>query len=171
MLVNISFFLEEIGAWRSLSEDNFEKLIQFFNNGTWFPPVEQNYFNAWSQPKEINSTLNYFTANIFGSNVSFTNISTNFPPDLVVNTSTLVLWGMEDPFLDSIANLESLSYYVSNLTIQTYPNSGHYLQHELTSVVAEAIVNFTIGLGIYGNDFVNFEKMEKPLKKRIEILN
>jgi len=138
---NYIFFLESDKAVRQLSANNFELLSSNLNQ-TWFDPLKQYYLEAWNRPDELKSTLNYYSANIFGSNDSFSNISTNFEPNQFISVQTLVLWGLEDPSFDSQAIFQALPKYVSNLTITQFPSVGHFPQHEIPESVANEIIQF-----------------------------
>jgi len=136
--------LERKGAVGNLSANHFALLASFLN-ASWFVPREEAYYDAWSQPNEVNATVWYYDANFFlASNDSFEGVTSAFPSNITIskNLPTLVLWGMEDQALDSQSNLAGLPQYVPNLRIIEFPLSTHYLQHNVPEAVANAIIQF-----------------------------
>jgi len=160
------FFFQSPEATSKLEANNFTMLSSYLN-GTWFPAVKQNYVTAWSQQSEVNSTLNYYRANFFGSS-SLSNISTNFPTPLYVNVSTLVLWGMQDTTLDSEKDLNLMPQYVKNLNIQRFNSSGHYLIHEESEAIADAIYQFSVS---QSSQFENQPRKLEGMRLIQEVIN
>ena len=89
------------------------------------------YAAAMRVPRVATGMVNYYRA------------ARRFPPDLDSNilAPTLVIWGERDPAL-SRRNLDGLSALVPDLTIETVPNAGHFVHHEVPELVLRRMLEF-----------------------------
>lgn len=91
----------------------------------------ERYVAATRVPRAARAMVNYYRA------------ARRFPPDTEskIIAPTLVLWGEEDPAL-SRRNLDGLSALVPELTIETVPNAGHFVHHEVPERVLARMLEF-----------------------------
>lgn len=61
----------------------------------------------------------------------------------LVTLPTLVLWGEKDHAL-SLKNLEGLDAFVSDLTIERFPEAGHWLTYEIPDAIEASIRSFCV---------------------------
>ncbi|MFD2166853.1 alpha/beta fold hydrolase [Thalassotalea euphylliae] len=62
-------------------------------------------------------------------------------PNIRVSQSTLVLWGeLDQAFV--VETLDGLEHYVTDLTLVRFPNATHWLQHECSAEINQAIDKF-----------------------------
>lgn len=99
------------------------------------------YKEAWSQPGALTSMLNWYRASYDNGNMSVGETVT-------ISVPTLVLWGMED-FALLPGNLIGLDQYVADIEVNTFPNAGHFIVHELPSEVAFSVKEFALEQGYY----------------------
>jgi len=159
-------FFETPEAVPALSANNFTLLGNFFEGESWFVAREVGFQNntqnqnasrssktkqtnkkqdiyhaAWSQPNELNSTLNYYRANIYNTENGFSEAQTTFPLNATVTVPTLVLWGTEDVAFALPESLDLLNKYVPNLKVETF-NATHWIHHQIPEVIAPYIDTF-----------------------------
>lgn len=91
----------------------------------------ERYLGAIRVPRAARGMVNYYRA------------ARRFPPDAEskIVAPTLVIWGEEDPAL-SRRNLDGLSALVTDLTIETVPNAGHFVHHEVPELVLRRMLEF-----------------------------
>ena len=91
---------------------------------------KKQYLNAWTQPGEILSGVNYYRAN-----TSFKDWKGK------ISVPTLVIHGMKDiAVLSSV--LEGLSDYVDDLKIIRAENSSHWVMHDQPELVVSSFKEF-----------------------------
>ena len=62
-------------------------------------------------------------------------------PSIIIQVPTLVLWGeLDEAFV--VDNLHNLEQYVSNCQIKRFADASHWLQHEKSPEINEAIKLF-----------------------------
>ncbi len=91
----------------------------------------ERYVAATRVPRAARGMVNYYRA------------ARRFPPDTKskIIAPTLVIWGEQDPAL-SRRNLDGLSALVPELTIETVPNAGHFVHHEVPERVLARMLDF-----------------------------
>lgn len=89
------------------------------------------YLAAIRVPRAASGMVNYYRA------------ARRYPPEVEAKISapTLVIWGEQDPAL-ARANLDGLSALVPRLTIETVPNAGHFVHHEVPELVQACVLEF-----------------------------
>jgi len=119
-----------------LSANNYQPLIDGFD-GLLSPTDQARYRAAWAQPGTLTGGLNWYRANIAQGPTPGPAV----PSDVRITVRTLVLWGTQDRFLLT-GNLDGLDSYVSRLTVQRFPNSGHWIVYQEPAALAAAIKPF-----------------------------
>eukprot|EP01102_Stenamoeba_stenopodia_P004927 TRINITY_DN1542_c0_g1_i1.p1 TRINITY_DN1542_c0_g1~~TRINITY_DN1542_c0_g1_i1.p1 ORF type:complete len:330 (+),score=70.33 TRINITY_DN1542_c0_g1_i1:220-1209(+) len=134
-------FFESAEAVPALSANNFTLLDEVFGGESWFVAREDIYHAAWSQPNELNATLNYYRANIYNTENGWAGAETTLPTNATITVPTLVLWGTEDNAFALPESLDLLNKYVPNLKVETF-NATHWIHHQIPEVIAPYIDNF-----------------------------
>jgi pimeloyl-ACP methyl ester carboxylesterase len=129
----VNFFLSPT-AEGVLSSNDYQPLIDGFD-GLLTPDEDAQYRAAWAAPGTLTGGLNWYRANI----VSGPGPGPSFPTNVTVSVPTLVLWGTMDRFLLP-GNLVGLDAYVSDLTIQEFPDSGHWVTYSEPDALTAAIL-------------------------------
>ena len=116
-----------------LSALNFSILFEIFE-GVLSPEVYAQHQANYARPDALRSMLNWYRA-------QFSRGPTALTPALTtkIKVPTLVLWGDQDQMLLP-SNLEGLSSYVEELTIQSVPQAGHWIHHQQPQLVGETIL-------------------------------
>jgi len=146
------FLLLPQGSDQLLASHDYALLKAAYANETWWTAErEKNYLDAWSQPNELNSTINWYRANIFPSDGKFNpDLKTTFPENLLISVPTLVLWGAKDPSFVLPENLERLPEFILDrlLTIKLFPTATHWLPHEAPVEIASTFKEWVRGRAI-----------------------
>lgn len=100
--------------------------------GTFDAKDLAQYREAWSRPGAITAMLHWYRA-AFRFRAHFT--------DRIVRVPTRILWGQRDAFLLAEMAEESLRY-CANGELITFPDAGHWLQHEEPARVSEQLLSF-----------------------------
>ena len=108
--------------YKALKEAVFTKSFTDFD--------KEKYLEAWSQPGAIVGGVNYYRA--IASFNEWTGI---------IETPTLVLWGMNDIALRPQL-LDGLSDYVKDLRIERNEESSHWIKHDAPEFVSSKIREF-----------------------------
>ncbi len=143
--------LRSAEAERVLSENNYARLsdvlVQFGSKWERTEEKRQQYIDAWSQPRALTGSLNYYSAsplyppNSTGDKEQIKSIL-NLPKEmLAVRVPTLVIWGEQDRALLT-GNLEGLEEYVDDLTVKRIPDGTHWVMHEQPELVNALIRDF-----------------------------
>ncbi|NMP31605.1 alpha/beta hydrolase [Thalassotalea sp. M1531] len=112
----------------------------------------QSYIELWQKPGVVKGMLNYYRAmpqlapNNAESNSHIgpvTAIDKMKIPRIIINIPTLVLWGEKDQAF-VIENLNQLARYVSQLTLKRFPKASHWLTHECSDEINQAISQFIL---------------------------
>ena len=90
---------------------------------------------AWTQPDAIKSGLNWYRANELTDEVVSAHMAELNP---TVTVPTTVMWGLDD---DAVLpqNAEGLEVWVEDLTVETFPNVDHWIEHRIPEEIARAI--------------------------------
>jgi pimeloyl-ACP methyl ester carboxylesterase len=110
-------------------------LLRSSRPGTFTAEDLALYRAAWSQPRAITATINWYRA-LFRVRAKF--------PDKTVRVPTRILWGERDAFLMAEMAHESLRY-CTNAELFTFANATHWLQHEEPARVSELLIDFFRG--------------------------
>ncbi|UCD01420.1 MAG: alpha/beta hydrolase [Promethearchaeota archaeon] len=108
--------------YKALKEAVFTKSFTDFD--------KEKYIEAWSQPGAIVGGVNYYRA-----------ITSFNEWKGIIETPTLVLWGMNDIALRPQL-LEGLSDYVKDLRIERNEESSHWITHDAPEFVSSKIREF-----------------------------
>ena len=131
-------------AEQALSANNYAMMQQWFRS-VFNEEDRKAYLTAWSQPGALTGGLNFYRASRLRSPVGAPPGQPLEPPAIPplprITTSTLVIWGENDPALLT-GNLEGLDQYVKPLTIQCVPDAGHWIVHEKPALVIQYIRDF-----------------------------
>ncbi len=131
-------------AEQVLSANNYAMMQQWFRS-VFNEEDRKTYLTAWSQPGALTGGLNFYRAAQLRSPAGAPPGQTAQPPAIPplprITTSTLVIWGENDPALPT-GNLEGLDQYVKPLTIQRVPDAGHWIVHEKPALVIRYIRDF-----------------------------
>lgn len=136
-----------------LSANNYAALVEAvlgegLRTGYFSEADRKAYLDAWSQPGALTGGLNYYRAAPLGE-FAGGKPGEKFIPDsvsLVVRVPTLLIWGMKDIYLLP-GNLDGLEKFVPNLQVARFPNSSHWVIHEMPGAVNAAIRDFIQGNG------------------------
>jgi len=137
-------FFNQPSSTDYFSKDNFKALIGTFGE-PWMQGRERFYLQSYSQPRCVDSMLNWYRANIYGSSSFDDKMKYNFPPNLVISPSVpvTVLWGGNDSAFNTQANLDGIAGYVrGSLNITVYDGVGHWIAHNQPARVANDIITF-----------------------------
>jgi len=91
---------------------------------------EEMYVKAWTQPGAILGGLNYYKANWGVSDWTG-----------IVDVSTLVIWGMNDPYLRPLL-LDDMPNYVKDLKIVRVDAPSHWVMSDVPEIVNSNIKEF-----------------------------
>ncbi len=144
--------LREADAEQLMSEDGYRRLFSMlsaFSKTNWMgEPERAAYLEAWSRPGAMTGMLNWYRASpivVPGIDESARYSPIDDIPDEAVTIVVphLLLWGEADGALrpSSIADLER---YAPDLTVERFPESGHWILHEKPSEIATAIRDFVM---------------------------
>jgi pimeloyl-ACP methyl ester carboxylesterase len=103
---------------------------------TRFPPEVTDVFREAAQrPGAMRTMVNYYRAAFRGS---FRGRKEQLP---VIDTPTLVLWGLEDTALGR-ETTDGTDEWVSDLTLRFLPGVSHWVQQEAPEIVNEMLLAF-----------------------------
>ncbi len=146
-------------AEQILSSNNYAVLVnavlgEGLKTGVFTETDKQAYLAAWSQPGALTGGLNYYRAarvgppapapKEAGSTSQSKEPGNAFgidPEKMIVDVPTLVIWGEKDTALLT-ANLDGLDRFVPHLTIKRIPDGSHWVIHERSAEVNQAIRDF-----------------------------
>ena len=140
-------WLREPDAAQKLSADHFKKLKSFMlamspNKGWFTAKIETEYERCWARGLE--GGLNYYRATPLvppSATQSGALAWTPKPEDITVKVPTLIIWGMQDTaLLPSL--LDGIEQWVPDVRIERVPGASHWIVHEQTDVVEQAIRRF-----------------------------
>jgi pimeloyl-ACP methyl ester carboxylesterase len=91
------------------------------------------YHKAWNQSGAKVAMNNWYRANAYPEN--------RLPTGITVDTKTLLFWGAQDNYCTS-SQLSYIPNFVSDLTVQTYPDVDHWIQLQKTDDIIMRIDAF-----------------------------
>lgn len=100
------------------------------NKNAFSEEDKAKYIDAWSQPKALKTSVNYYRANRRYEDWTGE-----------INVPTLVIHGMKDNYIKPIV-LEGLSEYVKDLKIIRSEDSSHWIMHDDPELVISSIKRF-----------------------------
>ena len=103
--------------------------------GTFSDEDLRHYVNAWSRPGSFRSMVNWYRAAIRSRNPGTVNRGA------VIDLPLLLLWGEKDAFLRADMAPKSLQRCRQG-RLQTFPDATHWVHHERSDAVNDAIHNF-----------------------------
>jgi len=92
------------------------------------------YQEALAQPGALTAALNYYRAAVRLPSESLGPVS-------IISAQTLVLWGMQDRYLDASLS-HGLQRWVPRLSVRRFRTASHWLQNDAVEAVNEALVEF-----------------------------
>jgi epoxide hydrolase 4 len=123
-------------------------------SGRYTEEDRQAWIDAWSQEGSTTAGLNYYRANHrnppFNDRHPASTVAHSYSAkeltegakSTVVETPTLVIWGMKDTAI-LVGNLTGLDRWVTNLYVRLYPDDDHWVMLEKPTQVAQDIRRFT----------------------------
>jgi pimeloyl-ACP methyl ester carboxylesterase len=142
-----------------LSRDNFqhlsEKMMVSSNANVFNKEIKNKYRQVWQQPGAVNGMLQYYRAmpQLAAAHSNYNkhhDCATDGPvrrttemkmPNIRINVPTLILWGEQDQAF-VIENLDGIEKYVPNCTIERFEDASHWLMHEESTEINNAIIRF-----------------------------
>lgn len=103
-----------------------------------------SYREAFAREGALTSAINYYRA--AGRGLRLWRTGAGMHGERRVNVRTLLLWGVEDPFL-GLELTEGLSRWVPDLTVERIADAGHWVHLDATSVVNDRLLTFLGGAG------------------------
>lgn len=91
------------------------------------------YREAWSRPGALTGMLNWYRA-LFRGDVEE-------PPTMTVDPPTMLIWGMQDPYLQRAMAPDSIDY-CSNGQLKLIDDATHWVQHEVPDRVNSLLLKF-----------------------------
>jgi pimeloyl-ACP methyl ester carboxylesterase len=122
-------------------------------SGRYTEDDRQAWIDAWSQPGSTTAGLNYYRANHrnppFNDRHPASTIPTSWSAQevtqgaasTIINTPTLVIWGMKDTAILS-GHLSGLDKWVPNLSVKLYPDDDHWVMLAKAASIAGDIRSF-----------------------------
>jgi len=101
--------------------------------GTFTEADLDEYRKAWAQPGALTATINWYRA--------VRRVRLNTPPDRMVSTPTLIIWGVNDRYIIPEAAQMSLDF-CDNARLEYIDNATHWVQHEEPQRVNQLMVEF-----------------------------
>jgi epoxide hydrolase 4 len=124
-----------------------------------FPPeVTEVYRQAALQPGALRSMINYYRAAV--RTLSMTSVDVS-----VIETPTLMLWGMDDTAL-SIETTHGTDQYVAELTLRYLPEVSHWVQQEAPETVNSMLLAWLAGEPVPEAADVVAERLDDPAVTR-----
>ncbi len=127
------------GFWNSIGLSGVHEAGKFSDED------KQKYLQAYAQPGAAHAMINWYRAmKIKAPAKDPTNTherQTFDPSSLVVEVPTLVLWGLQDTALLP-GCIKGLDEFVTNLTLETRNDCGHWIAHEQPEWCIQKIKNW-----------------------------
>lgn len=111
--------------------------------------IKDRYINAWQQDGVITGMLGYYRAmpqlasnsKSESESAQVKHVSEIKTPNIRVHVPTLILWGEQDEAF-VVENLVGVEQYVPNCTIKRFTDASHWLMHEKSAEINQAIEDF-----------------------------
>ncbi|WP_455463845.1 alpha/beta fold hydrolase, partial [Candidatus Hodarchaeum mangrovi] len=133
-----------------LSQNNYEILQRMvfgsINSKEAFTEEDMRfYIDAWSQPRALESSINYYRAN--WNIAQILSIKKELQGDFLrrfpkITRPTLVIWGEKDVALDISLTSNLKQYFDSPFQIIYHPEYGHWVHLEAPDFVNNTILSF-----------------------------
>jgi pimeloyl-ACP methyl ester carboxylesterase len=101
--------------------------------GTFSGSDIEEYRKAWSQPGAITATMNWYRA--------ARRNPPKLPPDRMVSTPTLIIWGVHDRYIIREAAQMSLDF-CDDARLEYIESATHWVQHEEPQRVNQLMIEF-----------------------------
>lgn len=128
--------------------------------------TQEAYMEGWKIPGAVESMLRHYITRAPDPTEIFKLTPEQPPPhklankDSVIDTPTMVLWGLKDKILPYEYNRD-LKRFVKHLKVVEYPNYSHWIIHENPSEITKRIEMFLQTLSQRSSDRVNFFNEKK----------
>ncbi|MGB2742747.1 MAG: alpha/beta hydrolase [Cognaticolwellia sp.] len=132
-----------------------EKMSMSSNSRVFNDDKKLEYVNVWQQPGAINGMLQYYRAmpqlavnhqatdapHSKSATVQVTDLTKMRVPNIRVHVPTLILWGEHDQaFVNE--NLDDIERYVPHCVVERFNDASHWLTHEKSPEINQAISRF-----------------------------
>lgn len=139
-------------AEKVLEEGNYASLVyhvlsEGLKTGYTTEDEQKKYLSIWNDGRTITGGLAYYRAARIGPPMKPGDpwiLKKHFAadlPTLQVKVPTLLIWGMQDPYLLA-GNLSGLGAYVSDMQVKLFPDTGHWVNRAKAAEVNAAIREF-----------------------------
>lgn len=141
-----------------LSQNNYqylsEKMMVSDNENVFTENIKEKYRQVWQQPDAVKGMLQYYRAMPQLASKTSDNKNQNMKsegpvkntsqmkiPNIRINVPTLILWGENDQAFVK-ENLNGIEEYIADCSIKRFPGASHWLTHEKSPEINEAITDF-----------------------------
>lgn len=140
--------LKREGSEDHFAKDNFSRLLALFSADmdlSWLTPEKEAEYKAeWARPGRLRGMINWYRASpiqIGGPGETLNDVPNPPIERLTVPMPHLLIWGMNDTALlpESTKDLEA---YCPQLTRIEMPDADHWLAHQKSDEVAQAILDW-----------------------------
>lgn len=134
------FQLEGV-AEELLSRDGCALLKTWFYDTARVPIPDEDvarYVDAFSRPGRLTAGLNWYRANVHPS----TMLAPERPELPPVSCPVLLLWGLDDAYLDADLGLRAGEHVTGPFALQTFADTGHWIQQERPEEVNRHLLDF-----------------------------
>ena len=136
----VALFLLEGKAERVLADDEYRRLRSMFTIGPNPDAVPgsviDHFVRSLSRPGRLTAALNYYRANLTKGGGAW-----EAPAEIgPITSSTLMLWGDQDPALGRRAVVETAQHVKGDYRLAVLEGAGHWLQFERPDEVSRALV-------------------------------
>lgn len=141
-------------AIETLTQHNFaylaDKMLVSAEPDTFNQEVLSRYQTVWQQLGAINGMLQYYRAmpqlaaskqHTQHNAEAITDTAKMKIPNIRINVPTLILWGEQDQAFVK-ENLNGIEDYVPDCTVKRFEEASHWLQHEKSPEINQAIAGF-----------------------------
>jgi pimeloyl-ACP methyl ester carboxylesterase len=129
---------ELVGSSRQATEAYLRHFLSHwsYDKNVWTDEEVERFVEAFSRPGALRGGFNCYRA-------AFRTIGRGLGGDPQIKAPTLVLWGENDSILP-LAWSDNLGEFFTNVTLQTVPECGHWLQREKPHVVVREVTRFVL---------------------------
>jgi pimeloyl-ACP methyl ester carboxylesterase len=141
-----------------LSKNNYqylsEKMMVSSDLNVFTEKLKEKYRQIWRQPGAVKGMLQYYRAMpqlaAVTEDKTHKNLDSTGPvkstddmkiPNIRINIPTLILWGEQDQAFVK-ENLNGVEVFVPDCTIERFENASHWLMHEKSFEINNAITQF-----------------------------
>lgn len=114
-----------------------DQLTKTARPGTWTQEDMALCREAWAQPMAMQAMINWYRAAM--------RHAVRYPSALHIEVPVLVLWGMQDSFLDAAMGQESVALCRRQGVWKPVPQATHWVHLEEPSLVNAALADWLVG--------------------------